>query len=241
MPFEELLRYTIPGYVALTPFLFLYLLFSTSTSGEKVLTALIGILVLIGPAVGFTFHQIYMFMHERLLYANPKRRTLALIIRKFCEEEDEWKNKRILGSEALLAWDYTFHSHRETKKDSSNGGIDKDLRSHILRTWYFIHSLRGVALASVVGFFILLTGIAFRVLHWCTSNKPIFVCVCVVAVSYLMAAYFFWIKSCSTLQFLWPKEELTVLENWEGIKKRLVRILHAKGNITCYPSSRETA
>jgi uncharacterized membrane protein YbhN (UPF0104 family) len=239
MPFEELLRYTIPGYVALAPFLLLYLLFSTSApscrnstpSGQNLLTAIIGILVLLGPAVGFMFQQIHMFVHEQTLYASPKRRTLALIIRKFREEE----KKCILSSEALLAWDCTFRSNSET--------MNEGLRSHMLRTWYFIHSFRGVAWAFGAGFFILLIGAVLAwVLYWPnTLNVSIFVCVCAVAFVYLMSASFLRVKSYSTEQFLWPEEELTVIRNWEDIKKRLVEILRARGDITCYPGSRGAA
>jgi len=235
VPFEELLRYTLPGYVGLAPLLLLYLLFTAPMpSGENLLGAFLGLLVLIGPAAGFIFQQMHMLRHERTGYADPKRRTLALIIRKFREEEPEWSDKPIGGSEVLLAWDFFFHTDE----------IDPDLRAHILRTWYFIHSFRGISWAFGTGLVILtvgaLTAVASR--QPITQNTPVFVAVLVSATAYLFAMIFLQIKSHMTEQFLWPYEELAVVEHWPNIKEHLVRILQSRGKyIACYSGGKKAA
>jgi hypothetical protein len=235
VPFEELLRYTIPGYIAFTPLLVLYLLFVIpSPSGEGLFAAFLGILILVGPAAGFILQQMHMLRHERSGYADPKRRTLALIIRKFREEETEWSDKPIMGSEALLAWDFFFHTDK----------IHPDVRAHILRTWYFIHSFRGTSWAFGTGFVILVAG-AFAAMTLgqpLVQNAPVFAAVLIAAVVYLFAVIFLQVKSHVTEQFLWPYEELAVIEYWPHLKELMLRILQSRGKyITCYSGAKKAA
>lgn len=228
MRFEELLRYTIPGYVILFPLILLSWFYSDprSSSNGAWVAAFFGALVLIGPAVGFLAHQLYMFIHERSIYASPDRRNLALIIRKYKRQEQELPKSEISGSEALLAWDYFFHRD-----------IKPGLRAHITRAWYFIHSFRGTAYAFMIGLAILVAGpiiitIGFR--KTLTFNQ--IVATVFAASIYCLAAIFLRRTAWMTEQFLWPYEELAVVKNWPTIKKYLAVILEAwqKKDITCY-------
>ncbi len=240
MPFEELLRYTLPGYVTLVPVVLGFWLYSfvDPSINKDSWTPLIAVVILVGPAIGFLVQQLHMLIHECSGYADPKRRNLALIIRKFREEksnlsnnspEKRWADERqhILGSEALLAWDYFLHSEH----------IEGDIRAHIIRTWYFIHSFRGIAWSFGIGFVSIgIIGVVTTT-RFSQSMTPVAATVIVVLASfYLLAPVFLLFKSYMTEQFLWPYEELAVVDYWEHIKAYLEAILKSreKREITCY-------
>ena len=65
MPFEELLRYTLPGYVTLAPVILGFWLYSfvNSSINKDSWTPLIAVVILVGPAVGFLVQQLHMLVH----------------------------------------------------------------------------------------------------------------------------------------------------------------------------------
>ena len=181
-------------------------------------TAIFGALVLLGPAVGFLAQQLHMFRHEKEGYASPERRTLKLIIERFREEEPT--ERLPSGQEALLAWDYFFHADE----------IQEDIRAHILRTWYFIHSFRGTAWAFGIGLVMLVAGPIWAILfrQGLTSNTTATIVIAFIAVIYFVCIVFLLKKAESTERFLWRYEELAVVEHWSAIKGYLDLILQEK-------------
>ena len=225
----------VPGYVALAPLIFAIAFLPNKHQTLQI--PLLAALVVLGPGAGFLVHQLHMFLHERFYLAKQKRPIIMCIMKK-CGITKLHNNKATLEAtapEALIAWNYFFHDSKT---------ISKDLRDHISRSWYFIHSFCSTGWAFLFGCFPLVLFIVVP-FHLEPNTDAIFIKIWPFFVFvYVVGCFFFFLKSWSTKKYMEPFEALVAYKHREDIEKILTNILELRDDKPIYQSeatSTETA
>lgn len=130
---NELIFFSVPGFVVILSVIGIYPDIITSTSSQKLVA-----LALTTPLFGYVLHQVYrLFFEITGGYSRKSRAVVRYIVEKLAHQEA----MSVSYLQAYLIWEITLHD----TKDFSN------FLAHVSKTWHFTLAFWVTTFSSIVG------------------------------------------------------------------------------------------